>query len=176
MITVEEWRAIPEYEGIYEVSTAGGVRSLDRFYSRNGVAVKTRGRTLKVTVMSSGHLSLHLFKHGKSRGFLVHRLVALTFLGPAPEGKPNVLHGDNNPANNHVSNLRWGSQKENMDDAVKAGTSDPWGHKRNPKPNCPQNHPYSGDNLYIDPRGRRVCRTCKREWARRKHNYKDFRV
>ena len=149
MINREEWRAVVGYEGLYEVSDQGRVRSLDRFY---------------------------LTRDGKPRGFLVHRLVAQAFLGSAPEGKPNVLHSDNAPDNNRVTNLRWGTQKENIQDAVDAGTADFWGHKKNPKPNCPRGHPYSGGNLYIDPRGRRVCRTCKREWARRKHGYKDFRV
>lgn len=173
----EEWRAVVGYEGLYEVSDQGRVRSLDRFYLRGGeVRVPVRGRVLKAHEMPSGHLSLHLTRDGKPRGFLVHRLVAQAFLGSAPEGKPNVLHSDNAPANNRVTNLRWGTQKENIQDAVDAGTADFWGHKKNPKPNCPRGHPYSGGNLYIDPRGRRVCRTCKREWARRKHGYKEFRV
>lgn len=172
----EEWRPVVGYEGSYEVSDQGRVRSLDRTYLRGTTRVVIRGRLLKFVTTRSGHLSLHLSIDGVTKGFLVHRLVALAFLGPPPTGKPYVLHGPGGPADNRLSNIRWGNAAENMEDAVKDGTANFWGHVTNPKPNCPQGHPYEGDNLYIDPRGRRVCRACKREWARKKHNYKKFRV
>ena len=57
-----------------------------------------------------------------TKKYKIHRLVALAFLGPAPEGKPEVAHGDGNPANNRLENLRWASSKENTADCVRHGT------------------------------------------------------
>lgn len=173
---MEQWLPVVGYEGIYEVSSYGRVKTVGRVIIRsNGHPQTIPERIRRPYSMPSGHLSVNLAGPGGSRGHLVHRLVAMAFIERV-EGKPNVLHSDNDPTNNRVTNLRWGTQKENIEDSVESGTADFWGHKKNPKPNCPQDHPYSGDNLYIDPRGRRVCRTCKREWARRKYDYKEFRV
>ena len=176
-MTPEEWKPVVGWEGLYEVSSHGRVRSLDRVVVRsNGHPQTVKGCLLGQSERRSGHKSLHLSRGGKARGYLVHRLVAEAFSGTPPVGKFYVLHSNGVPGDNQASNLRWGDQKDNMADAVRHGTSDCWGHKKNPKPDCPQGHPYSGDNLYMDPRGRRVCRSCKREWARQKYNYKEFRV
>lgn len=165
---MEEWRPVPGYEGLYEVSSLGSVRSLPRIVRRGEQEVNTPGKVLKQATMKQGHASLNLCRDGVPKGVLVHRLVALAFLGDPPPGKDLVLHGPNGVSDNSVANLRWGNHKENTGDAIRDGTADFWGHSNRTKTHCPKEHPYSGDNLYIDPRGRRVCRTCKREWARRK--------
>lgn len=175
----EEWRPVVDFEGLYEVSDRGNVRRLPGVIVRsNGAPQTIPQRDMKTVTTKHGYKSLHLSKDGVATGHLVHRLVARAFLGEPPLGKELVLHGQGGPGDNRVENIRWGSYLENMKDAVKDGTADFWGHKRNPKPNCPAGHPYSGQNLYVDPGGRRVCRTCKREWARRKYGYSEdrFRV
>lgn len=164
------------WEGFYSVSSEGRVRTEERVTVRsNGVPQTIKSKIRTLTTRPGGYKSLHLTRGGVSEGWLVHRLVALAFLGPPPEGKELVLHGSKGPSINEVSNLRWGDHKENMRDAVEEGSANFWGHKTSPKTSCPQGHPYKGDNLYIDPRGRRVCRACKREWARKKHEYREDR-
>lgn len=59
----------------------------------------------------------------KCRSVMLHQLVAELFIGPCPVGKDRVLHDDGNPANNRVGNLKWGTQKENMEDMVRHGRS-----------------------------------------------------
>lgn len=168
----EEWRPVVGWEDYYSVSSTGRVRSDTRKILRsNGVPQTIPMRVMKQVENKLGYKSLHLTRDGKPVGWQVHRLVAFAFLGEPPEGKNLVLHGLGGPGDNSVENIRWGNHKENMQDAEDEGTANFWGHKTNPKYNCPSGHPYEGSNLYIDPRGRRVCRTCKREWARRKHGY-----
>lgn len=92
MIEKEEFRDIPGYEGLYEVSNLGRVR-------RNG-------KILKLTKNAKGYLMLNLCKNGIVRKFLVHRLVALAFL-PNPQNLPMINHKDEDKTNNTVSNLEW---------------------------------------------------------------------
>lgn len=103
----EVWKDIPGYEGRYQVSDAGRVRSL-----------KT-GRGLVLATVSGGYAAVSL---GKNASRTVHRLVALAFLGPAPEDKPLVLHRDGDRKNNLLSNLRYGSHYDNISDARRHGT------------------------------------------------------
>lgn len=103
---MEEWRPVPGFEGLYEVSSLGRIRTVPRVVMRsNGAPQTIRERIRKPDTTPSGHLTVSLRINGKSRPHPVHRLVALAFI-PNPENKPNVLHGDNNPANNRVDNLR----------------------------------------------------------------------
>lgn len=99
------WRDIPGYEGIYQASTEGKVKSLN--YKNTG-----KEGELKASLESSGYLHLVLSKDGVNKTFRVHRIIALTFLEPIP-GKNHIDHIDGNRLNNSVSNLRWVSQKEN---------------------------------------------------------------
>lgn len=131
----EEWRDIPGHEGTYQASNKGRIRSLDRVqqytrvdqYSGRNIVVERKhaGRVLRPGRVHSGHLSVVLGR-GK-HGSLVHRLVLTTFVGPCPDGL-ECLHCDGNPANNEVSNLRWGSRSENLLDAVRHGAK-PVGEK-----------------------------------------------
>jgi hypothetical protein len=124
---IERWEPVPGYEGLYEVSDHGRVRSLDRLQdARNRYGAMTRllkGGIIKPSAHRDwGHQRVGLRRNGKKQRFMVHRLVGLVFLPPAPPEKPLVLHRDGNPANNHVSNLYWGDNKENSQDAVAHGT------------------------------------------------------
>lgn len=118
----EVWKDIPGYEGAYQVSSLGRVRSLDRYVRvcPHGVEAKRmiKGRVLKPAPNGSGHLCVVL-GHG-AHGSLVHQLVALAFLGPRPEGM-DVCHADGDPANNDAANLRYDTRTENILDVYRAG-------------------------------------------------------
>lgn len=149
----ERWRSLPDYEGLYEVSDLGRVKSLSRL-DRKGRRV--RGRLLSITTHPSGHKQVKLSRDGVYRQGKLHRLVLIAFVGPPPPAC-EVLHGDGDPANNRLSNLRWGSRSENLRDRVRHGV-----HHQAVKTHCPQRHPYDTTNTYLTSDGRRMCRECLR--------------
>lgn len=109
----EEWKAIVNYEGLYEVSNYGRVKSVAR-----DVAT-TRPRThrvmekeLKLINFQKKYKAVNLYKDRKQKRFSVHRLVAGAFIDN-PDGLPFVNHIDMNPSNNHVSNLEWCTPEHN---------------------------------------------------------------
>lgn len=106
--TQEIWKAIPAYEGHYEVSTLGNIRGLLNTRSRP----LTRPRLLIPSPNKWGKLRCSLTRNGIRRKFQVHRLVLETFIGPCPEGREGS-HKDGNSNNNAVSNLCWESHKDN---------------------------------------------------------------
>ena len=123
----EEWRSVPGYEGLYEVSDHGRVRScgwVTQTRNRYGeMRRKSKAQLLKPMPHPTwGHMRVGLRKDSRKQRFMVHRLVALAFLPPAPADKPLVLHRDGDPANNRVSNLYWGDNKDNTQDAIAHGT------------------------------------------------------
>jgi hypothetical protein len=105
----ETWKAIEGYEGAYEVSNLGQVRSLDRVVEGPRGPKKLKGRVLKQRTHNKGYRQLKLSKDGKKKTLLVHRLVVLAFLGPPGPGEA-VDHKDGDRANNEARNLRWASQ------------------------------------------------------------------
>ena len=120
--TTEQWRAVPGYEGFYEVSDHGRVRSLDRtVVTKAGWAQRCLGKVLSPAINKLGYQHVNLSKENKQRSQNVHALVAEAFLGPRPEGY-DVCHNDGNPKNNHVDNLRYDTRARNMADCVKHGT------------------------------------------------------
>lgn len=149
----ETWRPVLGYEGSYEVSDLGRVRSLDRMSSHGR---RLRGRVLTALQGSGGYLQVGLHRDGEQRSALVHRLVLTSFIGPAPDGC-ETLHGDGDRSNNALANLKWGTRTENAQDRLRHGTN-----TNAAKTHCPAGHPYSGDNLYVEPCGTRRCRECKR--------------
>ena len=103
---MEQWKPIAGYEGLYEVSNLGRVRSLN--YHREG-----RTKILKPGRVGGGYLMVVLCKDGKVRCMKVHRLVASAFL-PNPLGLETVNHIDEDKTNNDVSNLEWMSRTDNV--------------------------------------------------------------
>ena len=101
----EIWKDIKGYEGIYQVSNLGKVKSLN--YKRG-----KHEKEIKQALNSRGYLEVGLF-NGKVKTHRVHRLVAQTFI-PNPENKDEVNHIDGNKKNNAVSNLEWNTSKENV--------------------------------------------------------------
>lgn len=110
---IEYWKPIPGYIGLYEVSSFGRVRSLDRLIDNHrGVYIK-KGRILKLSVTTCGYIFLHLYKDGSKKMFLVHRLVWLAFNGTVPEGL-QVNHINEDKTDNRLENLNLMTPKENM--------------------------------------------------------------
>lgn len=150
----------------YEVSDMGRVRSLDRMVRTRWTTKKSvKGRVLslsKVGGSESGgrYYGCVLCKDGRRRPAMVHVLVLEAFVGPRPPGA-HACHRDDNPANNTLANLYWGSPAENVRDAIASGRHRSVTHAS--KTHCPQGHPYTPDNVYIKPsRTTRECRTCHR--------------
>lgn len=133
---IEEWRAVVGFEGSYEVSDLGRVRSLDRVEhfqrvdARSGklVSVSRRHKGVLLVpekVKKSGYLRVQL---GKGNKLYVHALVLTAFTGPCPDGFEGC-HGDGDRTNNREPNLRWDTRRENVADMVKHGTANFWGHR-----------------------------------------------
>jgi hypothetical protein len=112
---MELWTSIPGYEGFYEVSSYGNVRSLTRFvpYGRHKGMTYT-GKDLKLFI-SGSYLSVKLARAGFTKTIYVHELVLLAFDGPRPEldGNCQIRHLDGKRLNNVLSNLKYGTAKEN---------------------------------------------------------------
>ena len=118
----EVWRDIKGYEGLYQVSNYGRIKSL---YGWNGKEYIIRERILrpcKSRDKSSTYSRsiVKLIKDQKRKNYKVHRLVAQAFI-PNPENKPQVNHIDGNPLNNNVNNLEWCTDRENKEHAIENG-------------------------------------------------------
>ena len=115
----EIWKDIKGYEGLYQVSNLGRVKSFN-YMNTGKEKIKTPTLQKKYTMKQGGYLQTTLYKNNKSKTVLVHRLVAEAFI-PNPDNLPQVNHKDYNKTNNCVENLEWCSAKYNSN------------HKRN---NC----------------------------------------
>ena len=102
----EKWLPVEGYDGYYEVSNRGEVR--------------TKKKTLRKHAMSNGYFNVSLFKNGKYKAIGIHRLVAIAFI-PNPDNLPQVNHKDGNKHNNEVSNLEWATCSENISHAYNTG-------------------------------------------------------
>ena len=155
---VEKWLPIPGYEGMYEASDQGRVRSLDRHVpGRDGRRTFYAGRVLRPWRQKSGHLAVSL---GRSKRECVHRLVLAAFRGPCPIGQ-EACHWDDDPSNNHLDNLRWASRSSNGRDRVRNGI-DPHASMVQ----CKYGHPFSPENTHLRPDGGRTCKECRRRRKR----------
>lgn len=122
-LAIEEWLPVPGYEGYYEVSNLGRVRSLDRVVPHKRCGKQTcKGKVLSLTPRDAAtRPSLVLSKNGKVKKTSVHKLVALSFIGPNPEGL-EVCHNNGLASDNRLFNLRYDTRKNNEADKVKHGT------------------------------------------------------
>ena len=122
--TFEEWKPIEGYEGLYEVSNLGRVRSCDRVVVRrkDGRSSINLSRIMKCN-HSGAYTTVGLNKDYHQRTFLVHRLVAKAFL-PRSEGQSYINHLDNNPYNNRADNLEWCTQSHNIQYAYDKGSKE----------------------------------------------------
>lgn len=121
MDIIEEWRAVPGYEGLYEVSNLGGVRSLDRVaYRKNGTPLKFKAALKKPSRHGEGYQQTTVTKDGKTTQMLVHVMVARAFI-PNPYKLPQVNHKDGDRWNPVSSNLEWVTPQGNIVHARNSG-------------------------------------------------------
>jgi hypothetical protein len=120
---IERWLPIADWPG-YDVSDHGRVRT----WWGAGSGQQGRraiGNTFKCIgyAINTGHRGVLLYRNGSTESWRakIHTLVLTAFVGPCPEGM-ECLHGDGNPANNRLDNLRWGTRSENQQDAVSHGS------------------------------------------------------
>ena len=110
---IEIWKDKKDYEGLYQASNLGRMRSLDRWVSsKNGSMQFIKGRILKLFNNNQGYLHVVLSKNNKVKAYLVHRIIAETFL-PNTDNLPCVNHKDEDKTNNRVENLEWCDAKYN---------------------------------------------------------------
>ena len=110
---VEIWKDYKDYEGLYQASNLGRVRSLDTYRKdRNGSVKFYKGRILKPVTVGNGYLKVNLYKNNKQKPYYIHRLVAEVFI-PNPENLPEVNHKDENKLNNNAENLEWCDREYN---------------------------------------------------------------
>jgi hypothetical protein len=159
-MTEEQWRPVVGYEGLYEVSDQGRVRTTRRKGSAGGL------RKLH-TNKATGYVALGLCREGQMATKTVHNLVMEAFIGPCPEGQ-EIRHLDGNPANPQLDNLAYGTSYENKLDTIRHGT-----HRPSSQTHCKRGHSLERANIYVQiKKGRpsRVCKTCvseRRKAARR---------
>lgn len=159
---VEEWRPVVGYEGAYEVSDLGRVRSLDReVYAGPGRTRRHVGRIL--AIHEDDHYSkvrLKLDGHGETVN--VHALVARAFIGPCPSGL-EVCHNNGQHHDNRLANLRYDTHSANQLDSVRLGM--------NPlaaRTHCDRGHEFTPENTYLRTGAResgRRCLSCDRAVA-----------
>lgn len=115
----EIWKAVKNYEGLYEVSNLGNVKSISYFNHVNNKSYP-RNKMLKQIANDRNYLRVYLYKKGKGKNFRVHRLVADAFI-PNPDNLPEVNHIDGNKQNNKTTNLEWCTHQHNMKEAYRLG-------------------------------------------------------
>lgn len=132
------------WEEAYGVSSHGRVR-------RVGGGVLTPW-------LQHGYCRVTLSYQGRRKSENVSRLVLSAFSGPPTQEQPFALHGDGNRQNNGLSNLRWGSHSENMQDAIRHGT-----HSKAGRDTCKRGHLYTPENTMYRPDrpNSRICRVCQ---------------
>ena len=146
----ELWLPIAGWEGSYEVSNQGRVKSYKT----------SQPRVLKNQRDKNGRQHVTLRRAGTQITALIHILVLEAFVGPRPEGQCG-LHWDDDRSNNSVENLRWGTRADNAADLVRNGN-----HGQARKTHCPSGHPLSGSNLRLSSTGGRHCRQCNNDRAK----------
>lgn len=152
----EQWLPVVGYEGLYDVSNCGRVKSLDRRVTTkrkvqiNGFFVK--GKIKPSFDDGKGYRRVEISKNGNNRKIFVHRLVAEAFL-PNPKNKPQINHTKGQKSNNVVWQLEWATKSEDRQHAIKvlgAGSGTPW-------KNCnPKDHPMYGRKGSKAPSSRKI--------------------
>lgn len=118
---IEQWRDVVGYEGYYQVSNFGRVRSVDRVVPGRWGPTKLRGKINSQSVNSRGYFRVIVSKEGVGKDIYVHRLVAAAWIGPCPDGQ-QVRHGPNGRFDNSISNLCYGTPSEDGLDKRRDGT------------------------------------------------------
>lgn len=160
---IERWLPVVGYEGYYEVSDLGNVRSIDRVLPRRGQSPAFYPGRLLAPADRKWQLQVGLQRDGRWRGLSIHRLVLEAFVGPCPPGM-ECCHNDGNYRNNRVENLRWDTHAANMADKRSHGT-DWWSNRTH----CKNGHLFDESNTIISATNGRICRQCRKRINRERH-------
>lgn len=151
----EEWKDVPGFEGYYQVSNHGRVKTMPRIVmrrsrwgSRHPHQVKERLMSLK-KAKGFNYVAVNLTVGGSVTRCLVHRLVLEAFVGPCPAGMECRHFPDRDTANNRLDNLQWGTPVENARDSLVHGTSS-LGRKASPESRARMSAAQSGRKLTED--------------------------
>lgn len=161
-MNAERWLPVSGYEGCYDVSDLGRVRS----WRRSGAPNLFRDVPFVLksnTNTGTGYLTVTLCKDGGKATTNVHQMVMAAFVGPRPDGQ-QVRHLDGNRTNARLLNLAYGTASENMHDTIRHGTN-----RNARKTHCPASHLYDDTNTRVEGTTKRHCRECeqRRTAARR---------
>lgn len=107
----EKWKEIPNFEGLYEASNLGRIRSIEHIRKNGTNEYKQKSKILKFNKNPNGYLQVRLSKNGIAKTYRVNRLIAMAFI-PNYENKPTINHKDGNKLNNQINNLEWATHKE----------------------------------------------------------------
>lgn len=149
----ETWMPVVGYEGLYEVSDLGRVRSLDR---KDPLGRRLRGKMLKLRAHPRGYMQTTLTRDGVCVTKKIHRLVLEAFVGPCPSGM-EACHDNGIRDDNRPSNLRWDTPRANAADRIAHGTQ-----RGRSQTHCNRGHALVEPNLapYALRHGRRACKSC----------------
>lgn len=157
-MSIEQWRPVPDFEGHYEVSDHGRVRSVTRDVVSHS---DNRTRTFKSRILSPelrhGYNVVQLSKGGIRQKLYVHRLVLMAFVGE-PEPGMECCHNNDIRDDNRLVNLRWDTHQSNVDDCRLRGRVR--NHNVN-RTHCRRGHEFNTTNTILGRDGRRGCRKCK---------------
>lgn len=120
---MEIWKEVVGYEGYYEISNLGNLRSIDRYIEKsNGVIQYVKGKYIPGNLTSDGYIRVKLNKNGITKSTGIHRLVAESFIEkPISEEYLEVNHIDFNRTNNKFDNLEWSTHRQNIDHSCNNG-------------------------------------------------------
>lgn len=156
----ELWLPVVGYEGFYEVSDQGRVRSVERrVLHRNEKTLRTYPSRMLVP-RATRYLDVTLCRGGTQRTLKVHHLVGEAFLGPRPDGL-ELCHNNGDALDNRAANLRYDTHSANVLDSVHMRTQ-----VSASKTHCPDGHEYNTENTRIEVTGWRRCRICERHQKR----------
>lgn len=156
----ETWLPVVDWEGFYEVSCHGRVRSIDRKIIRSdGQTRHFKGKMLSPGTNRHGYPVVVLSRPGELRTAKVHRLVLHAFKGESPQGM-EACHNNGDRSDARLANLRWDTPSNNQLDRSAHGTD----FQAN-KTHCPQGHAYTQENIKVIPSRptARYCRQCHRD-------------
>lgn len=161
---MSNWRPVDGWEGYYEVSDLGEVRSVTRTVTVRGGTKRTyKGKTLSHGINRHGYPVVVLSKPGQQKTAKVHRLVLTAFRGPCPDGMEGC-HNNGQRDDARLENLRWDTPSNNQYDRRKHGTD----FQVN-KTHCPQGHEYTSENTKVIPSRptARYCRQCHKDRSKK---------
>jgi hypothetical protein len=158
-MNAEIWEPVPGFEGCYEVSSLGQVKSLSRVIRRfDGTTYVVPERLLATATKGKNYPVVNLHGVGIRRVIRVHRLVAEVFLGPQPADGLEVCHNDGDRNNNAATNLRWDTRAANINDQKLHGV-----HPLVKITHCSRGHEFTPENTRYYRQNSRICRQCRRE-------------